>query len=325
METGGRSQPDLNGRSEAERARRADIDRIGTSLKAERDRRGWSLRRLAQEAGVSASLLSAVENGRIVPTVASLFAVSEAFGMPPDVFFPRNRRSVLLADEQVSPATTPGPDMATELPVPPDAAAKPALSHNATSDKTSSQDLTAKPNIRRAEPEAQGRDPFRPGRRLPQIRRRNVSTASGLGRKAEATETAASASSGSTGSTGLRPGLGGAVSPWMELKTITLPGGVVWWLLRDGSGREDAGSATLIEVVLPPGMSATPTATTHARRDQLVVLEGELRITLAFTAQVLAMGEVTRVDGSIPHRFENRSVVVVRFLVCVFGYWDGVL
>ena len=133
------------------------------------------------------------------------------------------------------------------------------------------------------------------------------------------------AASASSRSTRPRHDVAGVELPRTEPETITLPGGVVWRLLRDGSQPSVAESATVIEVGLPPGTAATRTATTHARRDQVVVLEGALHITLAFTAQVLAAGEAVRIDGSIPHRFENKSLAETRFLICVFGGWDGIV
>lgn len=78
---------------------------MGRLVKATRSERGWSLRRLADEAGVSASLLSAVENGKIVPSVSSLFSISDALGRPAESFFPQRRRPAL---GDVAPAPTAG-------------------------------------------------------------------------------------------------------------------------------------------------------------------------------------------------------------------------
>jgi transcriptional regulator with XRE-family HTH domain/quercetin dioxygenase-like cupin family protein len=61
---------------------RIEIPPIGDRLRAERLRQGRSLRALAREAGVSASLVSQIENGRIRPSVSTLYAVTGALGLP---------------------------------------------------------------------------------------------------------------------------------------------------------------------------------------------------------------------------------------------------
>ena len=58
-----------------------EIPPIGAHIRAERLRRGISLRALAREAGVSASLVSQIETGRIRPSVSTLYAVTGALGL----------------------------------------------------------------------------------------------------------------------------------------------------------------------------------------------------------------------------------------------------
>lgn len=57
---------------------------IGTQIRAARLARGHSLRRLASELGVSASLLSQVENGKVQPSVATLYSLVNALGLSLD-------------------------------------------------------------------------------------------------------------------------------------------------------------------------------------------------------------------------------------------------
>lgn len=57
---------------------------IGTQIRTARLARGHSLRRLASELGVSASLLSQVENGKVQPSVATLYALVNALGLSLD-------------------------------------------------------------------------------------------------------------------------------------------------------------------------------------------------------------------------------------------------
>lgn len=58
-----------------------DIPAIGERVRAERMRRGMSARGLARDAGVSASLISQIETGRIRPSVSTLYAVTGALGL----------------------------------------------------------------------------------------------------------------------------------------------------------------------------------------------------------------------------------------------------
>ncbi|GAB2757011.1 helix-turn-helix domain-containing protein [Sinomonas soli] len=55
-------------------------DDIGPQIRAARLASGRSLRQLATEVGVSASLLSQVENGKVQPSVATLYALVSALG-----------------------------------------------------------------------------------------------------------------------------------------------------------------------------------------------------------------------------------------------------
>lgn len=56
-------------------------------LRAERERRGLSLRKLAAEVGISASALSQIETGRSRPSVTTLYALVSALGVSLDALF----------------------------------------------------------------------------------------------------------------------------------------------------------------------------------------------------------------------------------------------
>lgn len=56
--------------------------RIGTRVRAARERTGESLRALAQRAGVSSSMLSDIERGAKSPTISILSAIAEGLGLP---------------------------------------------------------------------------------------------------------------------------------------------------------------------------------------------------------------------------------------------------
>jgi transcriptional regulator with XRE-family HTH domain/quercetin dioxygenase-like cupin family protein len=64
-----------------------EVPRIGERIRAERLRRGMSLRALARAVGVSASLVSQIETGKSQPSVSTLYAITTALGVPvEDVF-----------------------------------------------------------------------------------------------------------------------------------------------------------------------------------------------------------------------------------------------
>ena len=60
---------------------------IGTRVAAHRVKQGMKVSALAREAGVSPSLISQIERGQSRPSVSTLFALSEALGVPVDAFF----------------------------------------------------------------------------------------------------------------------------------------------------------------------------------------------------------------------------------------------
>ena len=77
---------------------------VGDRIREERVRRGLSLRGLARNLGVSASLISQIETGRSRPSVSTLYAISKELGISlEDVFG--------AADETNGPA-----DGASQLP-----------------------------------------------------------------------------------------------------------------------------------------------------------------------------------------------------------------
>jgi len=60
---------------------------IGARLRAERVRRGVSVRGLAREIGVSASLISQIETEKSSPSVSTLYAITTALGVPIEDLF----------------------------------------------------------------------------------------------------------------------------------------------------------------------------------------------------------------------------------------------
>ena len=59
----------------------APLPPIGERIRAERSRSGQTVRALAGEAGVSASLISQIETGKAQPSVGTLYAIATALGI----------------------------------------------------------------------------------------------------------------------------------------------------------------------------------------------------------------------------------------------------
>ena len=67
--------------------RAAEASKVGSRLRAERERLGISLRELARRVGVSPSLVSQIELDRVNPSVSTLYAIVTELGMTmSDVF-----------------------------------------------------------------------------------------------------------------------------------------------------------------------------------------------------------------------------------------------
>src|SRR6476469_7732802 len=66
--------------------------RVGARLRAERERRGISLRELARRVGVSPSLVSQIELDRVNPSVSTLYALVTDLGMTMGDVFGDNAR-----------------------------------------------------------------------------------------------------------------------------------------------------------------------------------------------------------------------------------------
>jgi transcriptional regulator with XRE-family HTH domain len=67
-----------------------EVERLGPRLREERERRGVSLRALAREVGVSASMVSQIETGKAQPSVSTLYAITTTLGITvEDLFTPR--------------------------------------------------------------------------------------------------------------------------------------------------------------------------------------------------------------------------------------------
>jgi len=76
-----------NRRGTAEQQAPAAEDTLGTRLRAERERRGLTLRELARRLEVSPSLVSQIETGKTQPSVRTLYAMVSELGVSLDELF----------------------------------------------------------------------------------------------------------------------------------------------------------------------------------------------------------------------------------------------
>lgn len=92
----------------------SDIPPIGGRLRAQRLRRGVTVRGLARDVGVSASLISQIETDRKSPSVSTLYAITNALGISvEDLFAPNDNGrppgpAVLDSGTRVGPVAGPG-------------------------------------------------------------------------------------------------------------------------------------------------------------------------------------------------------------------------
>ncbi|QSB13622.1 cupin domain-containing protein [Natronosporangium hydrolyticum] len=64
-----------------------EVERLGPRLREEREKRGVSLRGLAREVGVSASMISQIETGKVQPSVSTLYAITTTLGISVEALF----------------------------------------------------------------------------------------------------------------------------------------------------------------------------------------------------------------------------------------------
>jgi transcriptional regulator with XRE-family HTH domain len=78
----------------------APANTVGDAVREERLRRQMTTRALASAAGVSQPFLTNVENGRVTPSIASLYSIARALGVPASALLPEQpiRIEVVRAD-----------------------------------------------------------------------------------------------------------------------------------------------------------------------------------------------------------------------------------
>ncbi len=90
------------------------VPAVGERLRDARQARGTSLRSLARELGVSASLISQIETGKSQPSVSTLYAITSALGISIEEVFEPRPVAVSVQEERTPDEPDPanGPDPA---------------------------------------------------------------------------------------------------------------------------------------------------------------------------------------------------------------------
>lgn len=87
-----------------------EVERLGPRLREEREKRGVSVRGLARDVGVSASMISQIETGKVQPSVSTLYAITTALGIAvEDLFTPRLDDGAEPSGGGAPPAGAPAP------------------------------------------------------------------------------------------------------------------------------------------------------------------------------------------------------------------------
>ncbi|MFE7444909.1 helix-turn-helix domain-containing protein [Streptomyces chartreusis] len=90
----------------------AAVPPVGARIRQARLAHGTSLRALAREIGVSASLVSQIENGKSQPSVSTLYAITTALGISIESLFDAGEDTVATAVTAPATALTAGPGTA---------------------------------------------------------------------------------------------------------------------------------------------------------------------------------------------------------------------
>lgn len=73
--------------ADTETSREGATSELGTRLRSERERQGIGVRELSRRLGVSASMISQIERGRVMPSVNTLYSITSALGISLDDLF----------------------------------------------------------------------------------------------------------------------------------------------------------------------------------------------------------------------------------------------
>jgi transcriptional regulator with XRE-family HTH domain/quercetin dioxygenase-like cupin family protein len=93
----------------------AGIPSVGQRIREERAKRGISLRGLARDVGVSASMISQIETGKSQPSVSTLYAITSALGISIQDVFDTSPEFAVVAAGTAPAAMDPRPTTVLEV------------------------------------------------------------------------------------------------------------------------------------------------------------------------------------------------------------------
>ncbi|GAB3521946.1 helix-turn-helix domain-containing protein [Phytohabitans suffuscus] len=256
----------------------SQVPPIGARLRTERRRRGVSIRALARDIGVSASLISQIETEKSSPSVSTLYAISTALGISIEELF--------------------GPPRPDEAPAAPDA-----------EDAAAAEDIVAAEDAVAAGEATEGDEA--PGVRvvrLPAFAATGDPAGARLVLAATALLTAALAASGAPLTATPVEVAGRRVGPVItpdEREALTLDSGVTWELL----GRMPQKHVEFLLITYQPGgtSSSSGLLMRHSGIEFGFVTSGELTLSLGFETHKLRAGDAVTFDSSQPHAYRNES------------------
>jgi transcriptional regulator with XRE-family HTH domain/quercetin dioxygenase-like cupin family protein len=270
---------------------------IGARLRAERRRRDVSVRGLAREIGVSASLISQIETEKSSPSVSTLYAITTALGISIEDLFgdpPADRPAV-------------------------DGAAADGVAMDEAADDAAEAPDGAEVNGERVPALAvvgeRGTHPL-----VTPLRVDGSAGASGVGAALAAAIGAAtlvptapsrddgSAVAGSAAAGSAAAGSDRRVGPVVgpdNREMLTLDSGVTWELL----GRIPHKHVDFLLITYQPGgtSSSSGLLMRHSGAEFGYVVSGELTLTLGFDTHRLRAGDAVSFDSSTPHAYRNET------------------
>jgi transcriptional regulator with XRE-family HTH domain/quercetin dioxygenase-like cupin family protein len=246
---------------------------IGARLRAERLRRDISVRGLAREIGVSASLISQIETEKSSPSVSTLYAITTALGISIEDLF-GDRPTVEPVDEVVAADDAPVPALVAVG----DPVVTPFAGAGGGGLSTAFMSALAA-----------------------------AGTASGPGAPLENGTTSATATTGpAPADPAAEPNrrLGPVITPDLR-EVLTLDSGVMWELL----GRIPHRHLDFLLITYQPGgtSSSSGLLMRHSGLEFGFVVSGELTLTLGFDTHRLRAGDAVSFDSSQPHAYRNES------------------
>jgi transcriptional regulator with XRE-family HTH domain/quercetin dioxygenase-like cupin family protein len=240
---------------------------IGGRLREERSRRGVSVRGLARDIGVSASLISQIETNKSSPSVSTLYAITTALGISIEDLFGGGPADGRDAEADAGPARG-----------------------------DASVDGAVPAAVARAGAATLGADTIEAG---------GVGGADGGGGPEGAAGGAEAGGPGS-GHRSVGPNRQRRVGPVVEpnmREILTLDSGVTWELL----GQIPNTHVDFLLITYQPGgtSSSSGLLMRHSGAEYGYVISGELTLTLGFDKHRLTAGDAVSFDSTLPHAYRN--------------------